>query len=428
MKIFVTLDDTYIYNMLKHSLRLLFLLGSLLTASITWADSLAPDRLRYNTNSILPDDTTTWTGRMQRQVDSLINLPIFSTSQLGLYVRDLTAGRDLVCVNHQQRMRPASCEKLVTAIAALRTLGGNYTLRTRMMLTGEVRDSVLWGDIYFIGGMDPMLSQGEVYQLALGLQKTGIDSIAGAIFLDLTMKDSDERGWGWCWDDKTVPLRPLTIDSRDQFTQEFLSYLERAGIRGMDISRVIQNPCPESTLLFGEVTHSIDQVLDRMMKKSDNFYAESMFYQIAATSGKKYATRKEAVACINRMIKETGLNPAHYQIADGSGLSLYNYVSPELLVTLLDYAWRDEAIRTHLYPSLPIAGVDGTLEKRMKKTPAEGNVHAKTGTVDGISSLSGYATSPEGHILVFSIINQGIAKGSTGRDFQDQVCTVLCKP
>lgn len=392
------------------------------------ADGLDADQPRWNTNTILMEDTTTWVGRMQRQVDSLINLPLFETTQLGLYVYDLTAGRDLVCVNHRQRMRPASCEKVVTAVAALKTLGNDYKFRTQMFVAGEVRDSVLWGDIYFVGGMDPMLSQGELYQLARGLNQAGIDSIAGIIGLDLSKKDADEMGWGWCWDDKTVPLRPLTVDSRDCFTQEFLSDLESAGIRGMDVSRVVQTPCPTSTLLFGEITHTIDQVLQRMMKKSDNFYAESVFYQIAALSGKKNATRKDAMPFFHQLITEVGLTPSHYQIADGSGLSLYNYVSPELLVSLLSYAWKNEAIRPHLYSSLPIAGFDGTLEKRMRKTAADGNIHAKTGTVDGISSLSGYATSPEGHILVFSIINQGVIKTSMGRTFQDKVCEVLCSP
>ena len=392
-----------------------------------WADETNIPRSLYNVNTIAHDDTTTWTGRMQRQIDSLINLSIFETTQLGLYVRDLTDGRDLVCVNHRHRMRPASCEKVVTAVTALATLGGDYQMKTRMMLTGEVRDSVLYGNVCVVGAMDPLLSQGEVYQLARGLKAAGIDSLAGVICLDMTMKDQDELGWGWCWDDKAVPLRALTIDGRDRFTSEFLSYLQSVGIRGASIDRVVQSPCPSSAFLFGEITHNIDQLLDRMMKRSDNFFAESLFYQLAAQGGKRGAGRREAVSHVERLISEIGLTPAQYQIADGSGLSLYNYVSPELLVALLDYAWRNESVRSHLYPSLPVAGVDGTLERRMRGTAAQGNVHAKTGTVEGISSLSGYCTSPEGHVLVFSIINQGVRQTSTGRNFQDKVCEALCK-
>ena len=382
---------------------------------------------KYNSNSIIPDDTTTWTGRMQQQIDSLINLPIFETTQLGLYVRDLTDGRDLVCVNHRQRMRPASCQKVITAIGAIRHLGGSYKLHTQMMVTGEVRDSVLWGDVCFIGGMDPLLSQGEVYQMTKALKDVGIDSLAGVIYLDLTMKSQDDMGWGWCWDDKTVPLRPLMVDKKDHFVSEILTDLKLQDVKGASIDRVVQAKCPPSARLLCDVTHTIDQVLERMMKRSDNYFAECLFYQLASLSGHRPAGRSEATGYIDMIIRETGLDPAQYQIADGSGLSLYNYVSPELLVRLLQYAYTNEPIRSYLLPSLPIAGIDGTLERRMLKTPAQGNVRAKTGTVEGVSSLSGYCTSPEGHILVFSIINQGVRQTSTGRTFQDKVCETLCK-
>ncbi|MBQ8050126.1 MAG: D-alanyl-D-alanine carboxypeptidase/D-alanyl-D-alanine-endopeptidase [Bacteroidaceae bacterium] len=399
---------------------------ALLLALFSVALTVKADGVRYNSNTILPDDTTTWTGRMQRQIDSLVNLPLFETTQLGLYVYDLTDGRDLVCVNHRQRMRPASCEKVVTSVSALHHLGPSYQFRTQMFVTGEVRDSVLWGDVCFVAGMDPLLAQGEVYQMARALREVGIDSLAGVITLDLSFKDQDDRGWGWCWDDDVAPLRPLLVDKHDRFTAELLADLRNLGIRGASLDRVMQGPCPPSARLFCEVTHTIDQVLDRMMKRSDNYYAESLFYQLAALSGRKRATRKEAVGYIDQLIRQVGLNPADYQIADGSGLSLYDYVSPELLVRLLQHAWQNEPIRAHLYPSLPIAGVDGTLEKRMRRTAAEGNVHAKTGTVDGIVSLSGYCTSPEGHVLVFSIINQGISRAAQGRNFQDRVCEALC--
>ena len=391
------------------------------------ADGLDVDRPRYNTNTIIPDDMTTWTGRMQKTMDSLINLPIFETTQLGLYVFDLTTGRDLVCVNHRHRMRPASCQKLVTAITALGTMGANYQLSTRMALTGEVRDSTLWGDITIIGGMDPLLSQNEVEQMAQLLGEAGIDSIAGVLRIDLSMKNEDELGWGWCWDDKTVPLLPLMVEKRDRFVTLFLSSLQSKGIRGLSIDRVVQDYCPPNARMFCEAHHTVEQVLQPMMKRSDNFFAESLFYQIAAFGGHRPAGRKDATAYTDVIIRSIGLTPSEYQIADGSGLSLYNYVSPELLVRLLQYAWQQEPMRSVLYASLPIAGVDGTLEKRMKKTAAENNVHAKTGTVEGISSLSGYCTSPEGHTLAFSIINQGIRKTATGRDWQDKVCEALCK-
>ena len=139
--------------------------------------------------------------------------------------------------------------------------------------------------------------------------------------------------------------------------------------------------------------HTIDQVLERMMKKSDNFFAEAVFYQIAASTGKPLSKATDASSIIKQLIRRIGLGGQPYRIADGSGLSLYNYLSPELETMMLRHAWRNSGIYEHLAPSLPIAGVDGTLQSRMKGTAAQGNVRAKTGTLTGISSLAGYCTA-----------------------------------
>ncbi|HEX6630821.1 MAG TPA: D-alanyl-D-alanine carboxypeptidase, partial [Gemmatimonadaceae bacterium] len=92
-----------------------------------------------------------------------------------------------------------------------------------------------------------------------------------------------------------------------------------------------------------------------------------------------------------------------YAVRDGSGLSRHDYVSPETLVRVLAQARRDTAFAV-FYHALPIAGVDGTIENRMKGTPAQGNVHAKTGFIDKARSLSGYVTTGDGTLLVFSTL------------------------
>jgi D-alanyl-D-alanine carboxypeptidase/D-alanyl-D-alanine-endopeptidase (penicillin-binding protein 4) len=78
------------------------------------------------------------------------------------------------------------------------------------------------------------------------------------------------------------------------------------------------------------------------------------------------------------------------------------------------------------YNSLSIAGVDGTLEERMKDTKAENNVHAKTGTLAGVSSLSGYVSAKNGNLITFSIMIQNyVEKKSVARRFQDKICELL---
>ena len=95
---------------------------------------------------------------------------------------------------------------------------------------------------------------------------------------------------------------------------------------------------------------------------------------------------------------------------------------------LLRYAYQNTNIYMHLLPSLPVAGEDGTLRRRMRGTFTSGNVKAKTGSVTAISSLAGYCTAANGHVLCFAIINQGIRRGSEGRAFQDRVCEAHCRP
>ena len=153
-----------------------------------------------------------------------------------------------------------------------------------------------------------------------------------------------------------------------------------------------------------------------------------MFYHLAASTGNRRATAKDAATVIDRLISKVGLNPRRYQIADGSGLSLYNYVSAELEVKWLRYGFRNNSMDRGLDPALAAAGVDGTLRRRMRVPFTQSNVFAKTGTVKCISSLAGYCTAAKGHHLAFSIINQGIMHHSNGRAFQDRVCTILCQP
>ena len=95
---------------------------------------------------------------------------------------------------------------------------------------------------------------------------------------------------------------------------------------------------------------------------------------------------------------------------------------------MLRYAYRNSNIYLHLFPTLPVAGEDGTLKSRMKNSFAHGNVWAKTGTLVGVSSLAGYAQASNGHLLCFSIMNQGLMHTRNGRSFQDRVCSALCEP
>lgn len=388
-------------------------------------DSVAADSLWSDSLSVR-GDTLPWPKNVQAQIGELLQSDMFRTSQLGMMVYDLDADSAIFCHNERQLMRPASTMKVITAITALSRLGGSYQFKTDLCYTGRVDSCTLQGDIYCVGGFDPRFNNDDLRAFVEGIRRLGIDTIRGSIYADKSMKDKNPYGEGWCWDDDNPTLSPLLLSRKDHLLPKFYSDLREAGI--YLTGSLGEKRKPEDANCIVRRFHTIDQVLMRMLKESDNLYAESMFYQIAASTGNHPATAKSARAIIKQLVNKIGLDGSRYQFADGSGLSLYNYVSAELEVKLLRYAYNDQNIYNHLLPALPIAGTDGTLRKRMTGAFTRGNVHAKTGTVTGISSLCGYLTAANGHHLCFSIINQGVMHGKNGRRFQDKVCTILASP
>ena len=363
----------------------------------------------------------------------------------GISVYDLTGDSLIFAYNQQKMMRPASTQKLLTAIAALDVLGGDHQYCTAVYADGTITStangtSVLNGNIYVIGDFDPNLSVDHLKQIARAVNDLGIKQINGRLYADLSMKDTLCLGNGWCWDDKQPYLTPLSLGGDAytctrtkinrynpslSFLQGLAAQLRTFGISSNGCGIATYRPTNNSTLVCS-ITHSLDDLLIQMMKDSDNLYAESMFFQLAADK-KRGIGWKDCAEVVESVISKTGASTSYAKVADGSGLSLYNYVTPSLHVAMLRYAYHHEHIFNHLYACVPIAGVDGTLENRMTSGAAYRNVHAKTGTVTGVSALTGYIVASNGHLLAFSIINNGNRTAAEGRAFQDRVCEVLAE-
>jgi len=386
---------------------------------------IAPDSLSADT-VITAQDTLAWPLSVQMRLNEMLQNKMFTTSQVAIMVYDLDADSAIFKHNERQLMRPASTMKLITAIAALDRLGGSYQFKTELCYTGKVENGVLTGDVYCVGGFDPRFNTDDMRAFVESIHKMRVDTIRGRLIADVSMKDTTRLGEGWCWDDDNPTLSPLLISKKDNFLQRFAERLGDVGIV-LETSFATETK-PEAAYCVCRRFHTIDQILLNMMKDSNNLYAESMFYQLAASTGNLFATAQDARNVIARLLRKVGLDASSYTIADGSGLSLYNYVSAEMEIALLRYAFHNSNIYLHLHPSLPQAGVDGTLKNRMHNTFTRGNVYAKTGTLSGISTLAGYCTAANGHNLAFAIFNQGLRNGGDGRNFQDRVCTLLCQP
>lgn len=362
-----------------------------------------------------------------QRLDSLCQDSLLTHSQLGLVVYDLTGDTLLYAHNEQQLMRPASCQKVFTAIAALHYLGTDYDFTTSLYRKGEIKDNRLEGDLVVRAGFDPLFSTADMQQFVESVRSSGVRSVSGGILLDLSVKDTLSRGAGWCWDDDDKLLSPLYYNGKLNFATELKRQLKAAGINVKGRTRMVRT-MPSDARLLCHVRRPIAEVLKPMMKESDNLCAESVFYQLAARQGRPYASATDAIDHIEALTDSLGYNPKHYKVADGSGLSLYNYSTPQLLAAYLRYAYTHPSLFAALNESLPIAGVDGTLKKRMRSTLSYDNVRAKTGSVTAVSTLAGYCIAPNGHYLCFAIMNQGLVRASHGRAFQDRVCAALTTP
>ncbi|MBR1520284.1 MAG: D-alanyl-D-alanine carboxypeptidase/D-alanyl-D-alanine-endopeptidase [Bacteroidaceae bacterium] len=393
-----------------------------------------------------------WDTRIKTELDRLAREADNAYFHTGICVWDLTADTFLWGYNNRKVMRPASTQKVLTAISALSILGAQHEFKTRAYYTGSITpDSILVGDIYVVGDFDPMYSISDLRTLARTIRDLGIRTIRGKIYADASMKSSDLYGNGWCWDDvpsKYEPyLCPLMVE-RGKTAPNFTSYSQDpsfhpathfASILSQELRSLQVTGADAAPIDYGqkEYTHNghnfytktrtIDQVMQRMLKNSDNLHAEAVFFQLAHFNTGRHCTWRDGARQVENVLRKAGTSTSYVEIADGSGVSLYNYVSPDAQVAMLRYAYKNDHIYRHFLPALPIAGVDGTLDTRMKTGNAHGNVRAKTGTLEGCIALAGYVTASNGHLLAFSILVNGVLSAQVARNYQDRVCQELAR-
>ncbi|HEY5441225.1 MAG TPA: D-alanyl-D-alanine carboxypeptidase/D-alanyl-D-alanine-endopeptidase [Gemmatimonadaceae bacterium] len=186
-------------------------------------------------------------------------------------------------------------------------------------------------------------------------------------------------------------------------TEAYLAALKEAmAARGIVIEDATTASAADPRPLFTMRSPTLREVLPFFEKPSQNQIGEILFKTLALE--KTGVGRADSAArVVGSQVLAWGAAPDGFAIHDGSGLSRHDYVSPRTLVHVLD-AIRQQPDFHPFYDALPIAGVDGTIRDRMKGTPAEGNLHAKTGTLDKARSLSGYVTTADGRVLLFSAL------------------------
>lgn len=174
--------------------------------------------------------------------------------------------------------------------------------------------------------------------------------------------------------------------------------------RGITVRGTLAIDSTGEGMPLASVTHPIDSVLHQVNKPSDNLAAECLLKTLDATLNHRRGTAAGGLAFVREHLGAAGVDTALTILADGSGVSWYNAVAAADILKLLLQEYDARATYRRWYESLPVGGIDGTLKSRMKGSRAEGNVHAKTGSLTGVSCLSGYVTSIDGAPVAFSIL------------------------
>jgi len=377
---------------------------------------------------------------LARLIDSLTAQPQFRGGHWGVLVVNPRTADTLYSQNAGKLFMPASNMKIITSATALTLLGPDYTYKTTFLVDGPVQDSLLDGDLIVIGRGDPTISDNMrgvattvMDALADSIRAHGISQITGRLVRVGNAFPDSVHGYGWEWDDlgeyygsgvdelifnegmaPTTP-RPPPDSARDSAysgpakdpATGYLNALNDALVRKritLDagvLDSILPTPIKMDTL-FTFTSLPMRNILPALLKPSQNQIAEILLKTIGLERG-GMGTADSARRIVGQQLLAWGVNPDEFVIRDGSGLSRHDLVTPETLVRVLDRIQQDTAFAV-FYNALPIAGVDGTLQDRMKGTPAEGNAHAKTGSISNARTLSGYVTTADGERLIFSIM------------------------
>jgi D-alanyl-D-alanine carboxypeptidase/D-alanyl-D-alanine-endopeptidase (penicillin-binding protein 4) len=363
--------------------------------------------------------------------------------QVAISVLDATTGQPVLETSAREVVLPASTAKIATAVAALTALPADLRLRTHVVAGAAT------GDVVIVGGGDATLSgpftrpgyprTATLAELAAKVRVALAGTRVRRVLVDDTLYAGPLLGPGWrpqyvssgdvapvmalMLDAGRTQLPPLVGPSRaPRRTDPALSAgRSLAALLGAPRAVVLRGHAAAGAISLGEVVSPpLPQLVESMLTHSDNDLAESLARQIAIAKRQPPTFAGAAMALqsvLADVLVHAGTTPSGVRLVDASGLSRLDRVQPGALTRLL--ASVAGSGRDRLFPvlsGLPVAGFDGTLERRYRKgpgVPAAGAVRAKTGTLNGVSALAGLVRTRDGRLLAFDFTADSVPIGST---------------
>jgi serine-type D-Ala-D-Ala carboxypeptidase/endopeptidase (penicillin-binding protein 4) len=346
----------------------------------------------------------------------------------GLFVIDAGSGK-AICARAARRPRPlASNMKLFTTSTVLSRFGPEATIATKVLADGTIDDQgVLHGDLYLQGGGDPALGTPAFYNRFLGglgtdlyalkgqISAAGVTAVTGRLYADDDIFDR-RRGVadsGYATSPYIGPLSGLSLNSgystadAGSFATDpalvaaskLAASLRASGVRVQQ--GIALGDADEDHAKTIAVVHSpqMDSLVNNTDVNSNNFFAEMLLKLLGAEFGLSGSTAAGA-AVVEDFARGKGTG---VHAVDGSGLTRGNRASPRQVVRLLQ-AMQASPVGDEFVPDLALAGREGTVAERMHGTAAEARCRVKTGTLTGVSNLSGYCFNADGREMIFSVL------------------------
>jgi D-alanyl-D-alanine carboxypeptidase/D-alanyl-D-alanine-endopeptidase (penicillin-binding protein 4) len=355
-------------------------------------------------------------------------------------------------VNEKQPMTPASLTKLFTTSTSLAVMGGEHKLSTKLFSEDlDFKDGILNGNLYIKGFGNSVFTDADLESFVNKLKEKGVKVISGSVVGDDSFFDDVYTREDWIDGEsanvKLPPISALVVDRnkstiRKKIRKRYRYITENAKdppifaanklaekLKMAEIEvkgKIIKGITPSNVYLLAEESVKVKDLISLINKNSDNFLAECLFKTLGAEASGLQGNSFFSQQAILKFIKDNNIYSVGTEIVDGSGISRSDQATPLAINGLLEKMYFDLVHFDDFNNSLSTAGVDGTLRNRMTGSSAENNFKGKTGTLNGVSSLAGYLTTPDGEDLIVTIIFE-FTRGGWGyyRDIQDQIVEIL---
>jgi D-alanyl-D-alanine carboxypeptidase/D-alanyl-D-alanine-endopeptidase (penicillin-binding protein 4) len=361
-----------------------------------------------------PAQARTDAPALHARLAKALAVPHVDPRRTGALAVDLRTGEVVFQRNARLSLVPASNQKLPVAYAALERLGPGYRFQTEVVGTGALVGDVWTGDLWLRGLGDPTLRTSDLEALAAEVRAWGIRRVTGAVVADESWFDAVRTAPGWrasFFIRESPPLSALVVSrgwyrgrtSRNPALAAGSLFRQALEERGVRVTKRTRTGVLATTglPLAQDLSEPLVKIVRFMGRESDNFTAELLLKQLGAVELGRGTTSAGA-----RVVRETlaaaGVPLAGVRVADGSGLSRLDRLTATAVVRLLEAGAAGPA-RDAFLDSLAVAGVDGTLEDRLRSRPARGRVIAKTGTTQLASALSGFVRDR----YVFAVLQNG---------------------